>query len=116
MPRQGDALMAEAMSCQEALSWLKQQGLDNIILELEALNVVNALNNNIPMLSPIGLILFDCTHLMSFFNNLRLLYVNGSVNRVAHLLAKAVESSTCRGIWTRFCLSLIRDIIAYDLI
>lgn len=49
----GNSLVAEAMSCREAFSWLKQQGFNNVILEMDALIVVNALNNNSSFLAPI---------------------------------------------------------------
>lgn len=37
----GDAFTTEAMSCREALSWLKDLGYDNIILEYDAINMVH---------------------------------------------------------------------------
>lgn len=68
-----------------------------MILELDALNVVSALNNDSELFSPIGLIFLDCKNFMSCFNNLRIVYTSRSANQVAHLLAKGAGSSTGNG-------------------
>ena len=38
-----DPLMAKVMSCRKAFKWLKASGYSNVVLEIDALNVFNAL-------------------------------------------------------------------------
>lgn len=38
--------VAEAMGIREALSWLKRSGIDQVVLESDALGVINAINND----------------------------------------------------------------------
>lgn len=82
------------MSSREALSWLKKLGVNNVILELDALNIVIDVNNLTSFRFPLRFILQHCSKLMSSFDNLRIVYAVRFVNHAAHLLIKTADSST----------------------
>ncbi|KAI7731062.1 hypothetical protein M8C21_027048 [Ambrosia artemisiifolia] len=77
----GDPFMAETLSCREKV----------VIVECDALNVVNVVNKNTAFVSPVGLVLDECRELMAQFSNVRLCFVNRSANPAAHMLAKGPE-------------------------
>uniref|UniRef100_A0A803NNS8 RNase H type-1 domain-containing protein n=1 Tax=Cannabis sativa TaxID=3483 RepID=A0A803NNS8_CANSA len=49
-----EPLLVEAMSIKEALSWIKDRGWTDVILESDCLTMVADLNNNKNMVSPYG--------------------------------------------------------------
>ena len=51
---------AEALGVREALSWIKQLQLSNIIIEMDCLSAHNALVDNLSGLSSFSLIIEDC--------------------------------------------------------
>ena len=55
-----DPAIAEAMGCRDALSWLKNQNYSRVILELDAQQVVHALNGSNIDLSYFGVLIGDC--------------------------------------------------------
>ena len=59
-----DTLNAEAMSCREALSWLKMNGFQRVSMKLDSLFLVEAVNKNVENKSPVGLIMKDCVSLL----------------------------------------------------
>ena len=55
-----DPSMAEAMSCRESLKWLKASGFKNVVLDMDALNVFNAMVRTNRDFSYFGSIIDDC--------------------------------------------------------
>ncbi|XVE55332.1 hypothetical protein DITRI_Ditri03aG0150200 [Diplodiscus trichospermus] len=88
----GDALMAEAISLKEVLSWIKELQLENVIVETDALAVVNLLKGEGIIRSIIGLIIDDCKFLTNEITNCKISYVRRSTNHVAHLLLRVTGS------------------------
>jgi ribonuclease HI len=86
--------MAEALSVREALSWLKNNQVTNVIVESDCLNVISALNKSKSDSSHLGLVLNDCRTLAMGFNHCKFCFAKRSANSVAHCLAKAAYSAT----------------------
>ena len=85
-----DPMMAEAMSCKETLSWLKYLGHNKIVLELDALNVFNAL-------SYFGFIINDCKIMDKDLRKYPFAFVMRSMNWIAHAFARAFDSESDHG-------------------
>ncbi|XP_073312473.1 uncharacterized protein [Primulina huaijiensis] len=52
--------VAEVLGIREVLSWIKDLALSHVLIEFDALSIVNGLNSSIPNSSSVGLILEDC--------------------------------------------------------
>ncbi|XP_073132699.1 uncharacterized protein [Henckelia pumila] len=55
-----DPAMAEALAIREALSWIRNLHLSSIIMESDALLIIEALNSTEPDFSNVNLIIEDC--------------------------------------------------------
>ncbi|XP_016707777.2 copper transport protein ATX1 [Gossypium hirsutum] len=58
-----DAHVAEAIIMRKALSWIKDSNCDQIVIELDCMEVFNALGQASSRVSEFGLVLNDCTKL-----------------------------------------------------
>ncbi|XVF52569.1 hypothetical protein PTKIN_Ptkin05aG0029000 [Pterospermum kingtungense] len=81
--------IAEALSFREALSWLKSLHFSSVIVESDAVSVVNALKNNLINDSCFALIITDCISLVKEISGCSVVDVRQSANQVAHSLARA---------------------------
>nr|GMD31864.1 transcription factor TCP4-like [Ipomoea batatas] len=88
---------AEALAIREALSWLKDQHHDNVLVETDAQQIVMRLH--LHNSSPFGLLLHDINGLLNSFSNVNVCFVKRSANAVAHLLAR--DAALNSGIWER---------------
>ncbi|XP_073119607.1 uncharacterized protein [Henckelia pumila] len=86
------SIMAEAMSIREALSWLKELNISNVIVESDALLVVNAFHSSAIDVSGVGLLMEDCRFLASELLSCSLSFVYRSANQAAHRLARSARS------------------------
>ena len=82
---------AEAVGVKEALSWLKFVGFDNCIVELDSLQVIQALRNQ-DVVSPFGFLIDDCLSLVQHFRNVQFRFVYRTANSVVHACAQAAIS------------------------
>lgn len=89
-----DPSFAEAISVREALSWLKNLDYPNIIMESDALVVVDALNNSEPDSSCFGIVDDDCKILAMDFSSCHFGFCYRSANRAARALTRKVVSTT----------------------
>ncbi|XP_062112468.1 uncharacterized protein LOC133823623 [Humulus lupulus] len=108
--------MVEALGIKEALSWIKRKGWSKVILESDCLNVVNAIKSTSCMVSPYGLLIQECKQLLSKLNDVCVMFVKRSANKVAHNLARAACFKTgctiSRSDVPTDCLSLLlKDIV-----
>ncbi|KAM6589465.1 hypothetical protein CsatA_012070 [Cannabis sativa] len=88
--------IAETIGIKEALSWIERKQWSNVVIETDALVVVQAINSSILMPSQFGLLVGDCRALISSLNNVSLKFVKRSANRAAHCLAReSCFSSDC---------------------
>ena len=83
------------MSCKKALNQLKNLGFIKVIIEMDALNVYNALVKSNMDLSYDGSIIDDCKILAQ--DLVECAFVKRSANRVAYTLARAVDSMSDLG-------------------
>ena len=81
---------AEAVSIREALSWLRQQALDNVLLETDAKQVVDLIRKP-DSSSALGLVVDDCISLLKHFGNVSVRFVRRSANEAAHRCARAAH-------------------------
>ncbi|XP_031106138.1 uncharacterized protein LOC116010768 [Ipomoea triloba] len=70
---------AEAVAIREALSWIKSSRLDHVILETDALTVVQCLNSNLGE-SSFDLIVLDIKDRLSWFSNVFISFIKRSAN------------------------------------
>lgn len=108
--------LAEALSIREALSWLLSLHFSNIVIESDALVVIQALNNPVPDSSSLGVIVEDCKFLARNFSSCHFVFVYRSANQAAHALA--TEAVSLSGLVGRSVPSptLISDVILPDLV
>ncbi|XP_073120318.1 uncharacterized protein [Henckelia pumila] len=105
---------AEALGIREALSWIKDFEFSSVIVESNALVVINALIHSSGDASSLGLILEDCRVLALDLQSCVFSFARRSTNHAAHALAKAAGSmSGCEGRITPSSL-LISDVISVD--
>ena len=64
-------------------------GFTSIILEGDALSVINKIKSPFPSLSDIGNLIQDVKDLMKFFSECRIQHVRREANEAAHLLGKS---------------------------
>ena len=65
MVGQPDLKLAKALSFHEALSWIKNQGNSQIIIECDAMTVISALQSSYSDMSMFGMIIKDCKAILS---------------------------------------------------
>ena len=92
-----DALSAKAISCREALSWLKANGFQRVLVESYNLLLVEAMNKNVEYRSPIGFIIKDYVSLMKQISECKLCFVRRSANKATHCLTQAASSRSDLG-------------------
>ncbi|KAL8103095.1 hypothetical protein AgCh_027577 [Apium graveolens] len=82
--------LAEALSIREALSWLKDKGYGNAVLESDCLQVVQAIRSSFVCFSYLGRVVNECRSLLVSLSNKNVVFkfVKRSANRVAHYLAR----------------------------
>ena len=109
-----DPLLAKAMSCREVLSWIKELNLTKVIVESDALMLVQAFEHSTSHLSYFGSILCDCQILAKDLSEFHLVHVNRSVNVAAYTLARAAFSESDRGSWNLSPPPFLFDVLAID--
>ncbi|KAJ0983117.1 hypothetical protein J5N97_011372 [Dioscorea zingiberensis] len=112
----GDPVLAEALSCREALSWIKELGLLNVCMESDCQLFINAVKGEFPDSSYFGLVVCDCKNLVKDLENCLLSFSRRSANQVAHALARAAGFMPDVGCWMSHPPPFILDVLAYDLI
>lgn len=82
--------LAEAVSIKEALSWVKNQGKENVDIESDCLQVIQAIRCSFSNLSYLGKMVQECKQLMNELKDrsVVLRFVKRSANRVSHYLAR----------------------------
>ncbi|KAL8149967.1 hypothetical protein AgCh_006834 [Apium graveolens] len=93
--------LAEAIGIKEALSWVKSQAVQPVIVETDCLSVVEAIRCSTVNLSYLGRVVEECKGQLvkELKNRLVVLnFVKRSANKVAHFLARQ-NSSIADRIW-----------------
>ncbi|XP_019179523.1 PREDICTED: uncharacterized protein LOC109174723 [Ipomoea nil] len=82
------AIMAEALACKEALSWLKDRDIMEVDILTDCLELRNALHSSpTANYSYFGIIVDQCRTAISLFTKCSLSYVSRTLNFHAHTLA-----------------------------
>lgn len=81
-------LEAETVGIQEAHSWIQKMSSQQIIIESNALLVVNFINKSIHNQLEVGNIMDACRSVLSERNNVLLVFIRRPANRAAHLMAR----------------------------
>lgn len=79
----------EAMSIREALSWIRDNGWQNVTLETDCLVAVQAIRSEVVMVSVFGDVIKDCKSLLEALPHVKLIFIKRSANKVAHSFARA---------------------------
>ena len=89
---QTNSCMAELWALRDGLMLAKELGLNNLIIELDALSVVLLMNNNTSnmLMEPL---LTDCRNLLKAIPNKRVVYAYQEANQCADALAKLGATS-----------------------
>ena len=106
--------LAEGMCCKEAFSWVKSLGYTKVIIELDAQQLIQALNNSVSDHSYYGVLVDDCKILSKDLSECLFVFAKRSANHVAHVLARAVGSTTDRGVWLYNPPSFIFEVMYLD--
>uniref|UniRef100_A0A803QJD1 Reverse transcriptase domain-containing protein n=1 Tax=Cannabis sativa TaxID=3483 RepID=A0A803QJD1_CANSA len=80
--------VAEIIGIKEALSWIKRKQWIDVALETGSLIAVQALKSSIAMPFQFGLLVRDCQDLVFSLNNISVIFVKQSANKVAHCVAR----------------------------
>ncbi|KAM6575627.1 uncharacterized protein LOC133039781 [Cannabis sativa] len=81
--------VVEALSFQEALSWIKDHSTSPVWVETDCLLVVQALRSSISLASYFGCVIQECKALLASLRNVGFCFVKRSANKVAHEFARA---------------------------
>ncbi|KAK9190098.1 hypothetical protein WN943_018699 [Citrus x changshan-huyou] len=90
---------AEALGIREALSWLKEYKLPCVIVEMDCLQVFQALTEGFSGPNVFGLIIEDCRELALVIGEVKFSYVHRSANFAAHSVARAGNFMTDSRVW-----------------
>uniref|UniRef100_A0A803NZE5 RNase H type-1 domain-containing protein n=1 Tax=Cannabis sativa TaxID=3483 RepID=A0A803NZE5_CANSA len=80
--------IAEIIGMKEALSSVKDKGWENVIIESDALMVVQAIHSSVTMPSQFGLLVVDCRLILLSLRNISISFVYRSANKAAHCVAR----------------------------
>ncbi|KAL8530819.1 hypothetical protein ACS0TY_007742 [Phlomoides rotata] len=83
--------VGEAMGFLEALSWVKELGLSNVLLEGDSKTVVGVIASSIPSLSSFGDYIVSCKSLIEDISNITVVFVRRDANTWAHVIARAAR-------------------------
>lgn len=91
------AFEAEAIGTREALAWIKHKQLQNrrVVLETDALLVVNGVNGNAENLLEVGEVVKQCKILLRELTHTSIHHVRRQANRVAHEIARVPCLANC---------------------
>ncbi|XVF78426.1 hypothetical protein PTKIN_Ptkin14bG0131700 [Pterospermum kingtungense] len=103
--------VAEATAAMMAVRFAKDLGLFRVIVEGDALRVINAVNSPSPDLSEIGNIIEEVRWLCRDFQVCHFVHVSRHANMAAHTLAKAAIHVRNLCTWVEECPDFIRDIV-----
>ena len=94
-----EAHEAEAIGVREALSWLKKFAFQSVVLEMDSLQVFNALHDKFVYPNGFGTIIADCRALAQSLGEVTFSFVRRSTNSTAHTVARVEGSMSGSGEW-----------------
>lgn len=109
-----DSKIVEVMAFREALSWLKSLQVTNVLIELDALSVVQAFHSKAKDFSYFGSIIQDCYSIVKDLGFYLVYFVRRSANVAAHSVAREASSLSDYKEW-RSIPSFLIDVILHDM-
>ena len=98
-PGSFEAREAEAIGVRKALSWLKKFAFHSVILNMDSLQVFNALHDKIIYPNGFGSIIDDCRALTHSLEEVTFSFVRTSANSAAYAVAQVGGSMLGSGEW-----------------
>lgn len=80
--------LVEALGVREMLSWIRDRGRSKVIVEMDCLQIVQAIKRNEEQLSIFGSIILDCLDLLATLSDVKVEFVSRLVNSIAHNLTR----------------------------
>ncbi|KAK6118703.1 hypothetical protein DH2020_047560 [Rehmannia glutinosa] len=116
MPGLDNAMLAEAITIREALSWIKEKFTNAaVVLESDSLGVIQAIRGLISDNTYVQSVINDCLKLLEDLPMVSCVFVRRSANRVAHALAKASGSLSDFITWEGHPPQFICNLLEQDL-
>lgn len=100
LPGSFEAHEAEAIGVRESLSWLKKFAFHSVILEIDNLQVFNALHDKDVYPNGFGIIIADCRALIQSLREVTFYFVRRSANSTAHIVTRVSGSMSDLGEWS----------------
>ncbi|OMO99660.1 hypothetical protein COLO4_13164 [Corchorus olitorius] len=94
-----DSFQAECLAALKAITWAKDMGFNNIVLEGDALSIIRKVTASMPDFSPIGVYIAEIKVLSSSFVSCLFSHVHRDGNVIAHDLASLGSSLSETRIW-----------------
>lgn len=91
--------VAEVLAFREALSWLKKLNTQNVYVELDNLNVVEAICNQSRDDSYFGSIIADCSMILKDLRSIYVYFIRRSSNLAAHAVTRVTSSISDHEKW-----------------
>ena len=86
---------AEAVGVLEALIWVYELNIQNVIIETDSMLTVQAINKHSENLLEVGNVLRECCSLLSTRQDISISFVRKQANNVAHMLARVPYEVNC---------------------
>jgi len=83
--------LAEALGLRWCLQWIKDQNLQNVVVEMDAENVVNCILGKLKI-AEIEFIVADCLDILFSLLNVSVVYAKRNKNKAAHRVARNLSS------------------------
>ncbi|KAL5767821.1 hypothetical protein ACOSQ2_014604 [Xanthoceras sorbifolium] len=107
-------VVAEAVAILHGVRLAFDSGLSLLLVESDALGVINVLKGSVVPSSDLGLIISDIFFVCNRFNVLGFPFIPRKGNMVANALAKGAISSDANVVWTHCCLPLVEVLVQTD--
>ncbi|XP_050223218.1 uncharacterized protein LOC126673217 [Mercurialis annua] len=108
-------VIAEAWALKEALSWIKNRNMSNVVVEVDCLQIVQLLSSDIQPTSYLLCLLVDCVDVLKTLMNVKVYFVYRSANSVAHSLARSTSSMSGRRVWSDDPPEFLLNVLLSDL-
>jgi len=106
-----DPLVAEAWAASHAILFSKEVGIMDIVMERDALQVVNEINEDFPFLSRIGHFTKGIKLVFKSLHSCNVIYVKREANFTTHVLDKIAVFNVQDSIWLEETPPQVLDII-----